>query len=82
MRIGHNSLCPIIAYFHAVFGVTCFTQNQVKRPGGYSLMLRGPSVRVLTIYQPGKKENTGTGDQTDVHCHEPVSREKRFRGRV
>lgn len=42
----------------------------------------GPPVRVLTIYQLGKKENTGTGDQTDVHCHEPVSREKRFRGRV
>src|SRR6266576_252480 len=28
------------------------------------------------------KENTGTGDQADVHCHEPVSREKRFRGRI
>jgi heme-degrading monooxygenase HmoA len=26
------------------------------------------------------KENTG--EQTHVHCHEPVSREKRFRGRI
>ena len=30
-------------------------RNQVKRPGGYSLMLRGPPVRVLTIWFRVKK---------------------------
>ena len=62
--------------------VTCFIAEPSEAARRIFPDVAWPPVRVLTIYQLGKKENAGTGDQTDVHCHEPVSREKRFRGRV
>ncbi len=82
MKRAERPLCPLRRTKDAVFGVTCFIAEPSEAARRIFPDVAWPPCKGSDVYQLGKKENTGTGDQTDVHCHEPVSREKRFRGRI